>query len=89
MDAVIAYVTSSELCESVWAPITSTKALAAFLEMYERVCDLETQAEVATNRIAEIVGALVSSVMSTIGSKIDLIKLQDFWFLSSESKNGR
>ena len=56
--AVIAHVTPSELCDSVRVPIPSPIELAAIREKYERVCDLEAQAEVATSRIAEIVGVL-------------------------------
>jgi N-6 DNA Methylase len=56
--AVIPHVTPDALCDAVQIPIPSPTEGAAMQENYQRLCDLEAQAEVANRRIAEIVDSL-------------------------------
>jgi hypothetical protein len=53
--AVIPHVTPDALCDSVQIPIPSPTERALMQEKYQRLCDLEAQAEAAKQRIAEIV----------------------------------
>lgn len=56
--AVIPHVTPDALCDSVQIPIPSPTERALMQEKYQRLCDLEDQAEAANLRIAEIVREL-------------------------------
>jgi hypothetical protein len=56
--AVIPHVTPDALCDSVQVPIPSPTERALMQEKYQRLCDLEDQAEAAKLRIAEIVDTL-------------------------------
>jgi hypothetical protein len=56
--SVIPHVTPSALCDSVQIPVPSPAERARMLEKYQRLCDLEAQAETAQQRIAEIVQEL-------------------------------
>lgn len=56
--AVIPHVTPDALCDSVQIPIPSPTEFALMQEKYQRLCDLEDQAEAANRRIAEIVETL-------------------------------
>lgn len=56
--SVIPHVTPSALCDSVQIPVPSPAERARMLEKYQRLCDLEAQAESANLRIAEIVREL-------------------------------
>jgi type I restriction-modification system DNA methylase subunit len=56
--AVIPHVTPDALCDAVQIPIPSATESAAMQEKYQRLCDLEAQAELANRRIAEIVDSL-------------------------------
>ena len=56
--SVIPHVTPSALCDSVQIPVPSPAECARMLEKYQRLCDLEAQAEAANLRIAEIVREL-------------------------------
>lgn len=58
--AVIPHVTPDALCDSVQIPIPSPTEGALMQEKYQRLCDLEDQAEAANRRIAEIVESLWS-----------------------------
>lgn len=56
--SVIPHVTPDALCDSVQIPIPSPVESARMHEKYQRLCDLEGQAESANMRIAEIVDEL-------------------------------
>jgi hypothetical protein len=59
--SVIPHVTPDALCDSVQIPIPSPTESVALREKYQRLCDLESQAESVNSQITEIVESLWKS----------------------------